>query len=99
MYVQRFKNVISTALACHVCIIFWKTGSLAYNFSVVKNLLKCNPADFKFYLGEVINKMWENVNFGPVFFAVCIVYCSENSVRLKSNITQYGEILISQLPG
>ena len=33
------------------------------------------------------------------FLAFCIVCCSENSVRLKSNITQYGEILISQLSG
>ena len=33
---------------------------LFYNFSVVKNFKKeCNPADFKFYLGKVINKYWE----------------------------------------
>ena len=89
-------QVISNAPARHVSIIF---GSLSHNFSVVKFNKKCNYADFKFDLGKVMNTIWWNVNFEPVFFALCIVYCSENSVRLKSKFTQHGKILISHLPG
>ena len=37
--------------------------------------------------------IWCNANFGSIFFAFCIVYGSEN--RLKINITSYGEYFIS----
>ena len=75
-----------------------------HNFSVAKKLKKCNPAEFKFYLGKVINKIWGNVYFGPVFFAFCIVYCSEkgdcqNQRTVKYEPHSYSTRLISQKVG
>ena len=62
---------------------------------MVKFKTKCSPADFKFYLGKVINKIWGNVNFGPVFFSLCIVYC--NKIVSDSEVTLHnmGKFLVN----
>ena len=64
---------------------FGKTGSPSQNFLSVKNFSKCNPPDF-IPVSQVIKNfpIWCNVEFSLLF---CIVYCSEN--RLKINITPY----------
>ena len=59
-------------------------------FSVVKKTFqKCNPPDFKFYLGKLNNKTFphmSNVNFVSVFIAL-----NNTKKQRKFNITPYGE--------
>ena len=70
----------------------WK--SIPYLLSgIIKT--KCNPADLKFYLGKVINKMWGNVNFELVFFALCIVYCSKIMSDSKVILHNMGKFSIT----
>ena len=40
----------SICISC--CHYFLKTGGPSHNFSIVKDFQKCNPPDFKFYLGK-----------------------------------------------
>ena len=58
-----------------------------------KNFQKCNPPDFKFYIGKATNKhfpkhIWCNVSFASVFIAINNTKSKEN--RTKINITLYG---------
>ena len=38
-----------------------KTGSPFQKFLTVKNFLKCNPSDFKFFLGKLNNKKFPHM--------------------------------------
>ena len=69
--------------------IICRKRSPFHNFSVVENFQKCNPPEFKFYLGLITNKKkipWCNVNFEAVFFASYFVQCKENSLKISITV-------------